>query len=135
VDLAGRARTSWVELTQPRGMAELTGTLAELLALTGHEQDWLRVVVTDPVRPDRLLERITARFPFVLQVFHDPAGASPARASAGAESGLVRSPVQLCRQFVEQVTGFPPSADECTLFERAYETALAAAAADTGLSR
>ncbi|HEV2888348.1 MAG TPA: exonuclease SbcCD subunit D [Jatrophihabitans sp.] len=115
-------RVSTVPLRQPRAMAELTGTLAELLADDRHVEDWVRLTVTDRARPDQLLERVKSHFPHVLQVLHLPAGARPAGASTLVATPA-QSPRQLGADFVEHVTGLAALDVELDLFEQAYQAA------------
>ena len=125
VDLAadGPVSVQAVPLAQPRAMAELTGTLAELLATTGHQHDWVRLTVTDRARPDRLFDRVKSHFPHVLQVQHLPDGALPPGRWA-ATPVIERSPRELGEDFIGHVTGVPASTAELELFQAAYETAL-----------
>ena len=126
VDLppAGPVTVSTVPLVQPREMAELTGTLEQLLAAAGHEQDWMRVTVTDRTRPDQLFDRLKARFPHLLNVVFAPDGAVPASAAAD-RIAVEASPRQLGGDFVRHVTGVPAADTELDLFESAYAAALA----------
>ena len=116
------ARVTAVPLRQPRAMAELTGTLAELLADDRHVEDWVRLVVTDRSRPDQLLDRVKSHFPHVLQVLHLPAGARPAGASVPA-AAPAPSPRQLGADFIQHVTGLDALDVELDLFEQAYQAA------------
>jgi exonuclease SbcD len=136
VDLAadGPPVLQTIPLTQPRGMVELTGPLAELLAGTEHAEDWVRLVVTDRARPDRLFDRARperlfdrakSRFPHVLQVQHLPDGALPA-GSWQPRPVVERNPRELAGDFISHVTGLAASAAELQLFQDAYEAALAA---------
>lgn len=125
------ARVTEVPLRQPRAMAELTGTLAELLADDRHVQDWVRLIVTDRSRPDQLFERVKSHYPHVLQVLHLPAGARPAGASAPA-TAQVQSPRQLGADFIEHVTGLDALDLELDLFEQAFQAASAAEARPGG---
>ena len=80
VDLpqAGAVSVAPVEIEQPRAMATLRGHLEDLLGsdeFAAAEGSWVRVTVTDRVRPDSLMDRLKSRFPHVLQVFHEPEGA------------------------------------------------------------
>lgn len=111
-------------LSQPRQMADLTGTLDELLAMTGHAEDWVRLTVTDRARPDQLFDRVKSRFPQVLQVLHVPAGSVPA-GSVPASAAVQRSPRELGGDFIGHVTGNLASSDELALFEQAFQAALA----------
>ncbi|HET6210453.1 MAG TPA: exonuclease SbcCD subunit D [Jatrophihabitans sp.] len=127
VDLAadGPPVLRTVPLAQPRGMVELPGPLAELLAGTDHAEDWVRLVVTDRARPDRLFDRAKSRFPHVLQVQHLPDGALPA-GSWQPRPVVERNPRELAGDFIAHVTGLAASAAELQLFSDAYEAALAA---------
>jgi exonuclease SbcD len=109
-------------------MSELTGTLAELLAIEGHSEHWVRLTVTDRARPDQLFDRVKSRFPHVLQVQHVPSGARPAGEQA-ATRAVERSPQQLGSDFICHVTGVPADPAEIHLFEQAY---LAAATSSDG---
>ncbi|HEX8096105.1 exonuclease SbcCD subunit D [Jatrophihabitans sp.] len=124
-------RVTAVPLRQPRAMAELTGTLAELLADDRHAEDWVRLTVTDRSRPDQLFERVKSRFPHVLQVLHLPAGARPAGTSTPT-AALAPSPRQLGADFVEHVTGLAALDLELDLFEQAYQAAAIAEARPGG---
>ena len=64
-------------------MAELTGTLAELLGRRPRTpRTGCGVTVTDRTRPDQLFDRVKARFPHVLQVHAPPGRRPPGRRSA-----------------------------------------------------
>jgi exonuclease SbcD len=125
------ARVTEAALRQPRAMAELTGTLAELLADDRHVEDWVRLTVTDRARPDQLLERVKSHFPHVLQVLHVPAGARPAGTSTPA-TAQAQSPRQLGADFIQHVTGLDALDLELDLFEQAYQAASAAEARPGG---
>ena len=123
-DGVGHART--VPTPVPRRLAEVAGTLAELLgpAGDGHEEDWLRAVVTDPVRPPELHARLKARFPHLLVTEHRPP-AGTARPGAVLVTAA-QDPVQVAAEFVAHVTGAPPTAEELTVLREAYESVLRA---------
>ncbi len=127
VDVAEGVTTELVPAPVPRRLAEVTGTLEELLGAAGepHVHDWLRVVVTDPARPTELYARVRDRFPHTLVVEHRPAGAA-ARARATAAVTSARDPLEVAAEFVEHVTGAPPSGAERDVLRRAYEDVLAA---------
>jgi exonuclease SbcD len=125
------ARVTAAPLRQPRAMAELTGTLTELLADDRHVEDWVRLIVTDRSRPDQLFERVKSHYPHVLQVLHQPAGARPAGASMPITT-LAPSPRQLGADFIEHVTGLAAVGVELDLFEQAYQAASLAEARPGG---
>jgi exonuclease SbcD len=79
VDLGpdGVKSVSTVPVPQPREMARLTGTLAELCDVGSHAehtQSWVMAVVTDALRPDHMFDTLRARFPHLLTAHHVPAG-------------------------------------------------------------
>ena len=114
-----------VPLRQPRPMADLRGTLAELTTsrrLAAHTEDWVRVTVTDRSRPDQMFDRVKARFPHVLQVFHVAEGSEPA-GQMTLDVGVETSPRELGGDFVHHVTGSSADAAELDLFEHAYREA------------
>ena len=97
VDLpaAGPVEVTPVEIAQPRPMATLRGRLDDLLDRPGtppHEYCWVRVTVTDRVRPDSLMDRLKSRFPHALQVFHEPEGAHRPRARGHDRRQRARPP-------------------------------------------
>lgn len=129
VDLDAQGGTA-VELLHapvPRRLAEVTGSLEDLLGAAGdaHVDDWLRVVVTDAARPTELYARVRDRFPHALVVEHRAAGAT-ARAQATAAVTSARDPLEVAAEFVEHVTGAAPSVAERDVLRRAYEDVLAA---------
>jgi len=122
---SGPVRTQLVPLRQPRAMAELTGTLEELVGdsrFVAHGEDWVRVTVTDRSRPAQLFDRIKSQFPFVLQVSHVPAGQQWTDGPQPA-AATDRSPRDLGSDFVREVTGLPADAAELALFEAAFREA------------
>jgi DNA repair protein SbcD/Mre11 len=114
-----------VSLRQPRGMAELTGTLDELLTAPGpaqHRADWVRVTVTDRARPDQLVDRIKSRFPHALQVFHIPEGQLADEAARQAQ--LATGPRDIAADFISYVTRLEATSAELDLVDAAYQRAL-----------
>jgi len=66
---------SEVEVPQPRPMAELTGNLADLLDETHHCEhlgSWVKINVTDSIRPEKMHGRLRERFEHVVVSFHRP---------------------------------------------------------------
>lgn len=128
VDLgpAGVERIELVPTPCPRRLSEATGTLAELLspAFDAQAEDWVRVAVTDTVRPRDLYAQVKARFPHALVVQHRPAvplTGGPARAVTPAQD-----PLEVAAEFVQEVSGAAPTEAEAAVLRRAYEAALAA---------
>ncbi|HET7397408.1 MAG TPA: exonuclease SbcCD subunit D [Intrasporangium sp.] len=128
VPLEGAPLVTPVEIPQPRPMATLRGRLEELLsdpAHEAHEHSWVRVTVTDRVRPDSLLDRLRSRFPHALQVFHEPEGAID-RGRAGSTPVSERDPRELGADFLSYVTRTVASEGEVDVFVAGYEAARAA---------
>ncbi|MEW1955658.1 exonuclease SbcCD subunit D [Terrabacter sp. NPDC080008] len=128
LDASGPARVTPVEVAQPRPMATLRGRLDDLLEsaeFTAAEQSWVRVTVTDRVRPDSLMDRLKSRFPHALQVFHEPEGAIE-RSRSGTTAVSERDARELGSHFVAYVTKTEASTGEIDVFEAGYEAAVRA---------
>ena len=127
VDLAGdEVRTSLVDAPVPRRLADVRGTLADLLGAAGepHADDWVRVTVTDAERPADLFRRVKNRFPHALAVQHRPVAAPAERRAPVVTAAL--DPVEVAADFVAHVAGRPASEPERAVLRRAYEDVLAA---------
>jgi exonuclease SbcD len=112
----------------PRPLGEATGTLDRLL---GREHDpvaghWLRVTVTDPVRPDGMIQRVKARFPHALVIRHLPAGGGEASAAGDGRPGVAAAPLEVAAAFAEFAGGAAPTAAEAAALADALEAVLAA---------
>ena len=105
LDARGLARVERVPAPAPRRLSVVEGRLDELLASADHaplEQHWLSVVLTDPVRPDDPMERLRARFPFVLVLAWRPAGAVADERTYGVRVAG-RSDLEMAEEFVRHV--------------------------------
>jgi len=106
----------------PRRLADVTGTLEELVGAAGEPylDDWLRVTVTDAHRPADLYRRVKERFAHALVIQHRP----PERASDRVGATVVTSandPLTVAAEFVVHVTGAEPTDAELAVLRRAYE--------------
>ncbi|WP_043674229.1 exonuclease SbcCD subunit D [Clavibacter michiganensis] len=128
VELArdGSTEVELIEAPVPRRLAEVTGTLAEVV--DGRHADladaWLRVHVTDPVHPPHLVARVREALPHALVVLHEPEGRVE-----GVRSRVVDAttdPLEVAADFVAYATGAPPTEPEALVLRQAYEQALAA---------
>lgn len=123
---AGLVREELVAAPVPRRLADLTGPLAQLLGPAGdaHQDDWLRITVTDAARPPGMYLRLTERFPHALVMQH--------RSSAGSVAGgavavsAARDPLEVAEEFVEHVTGTPATPGEQAALRHAWERVTAA---------
>ena len=126
VDLApdGHVDVEQVEAPVHRRLARVRGTLEDVLTNARHtaaEDAWVQVTLTDPVRPVGALERLSRRFPHVLQLQFDPQGhAVPVRSYAARVAR--RKPLDVCCDFVTDVrAGAAPDESETQLLREALE--------------
>ena len=122
VDLSGgEVRTSLIPAPVPRRLADVTGTLEELLGAAGekHTDDWARVTVTDAHRPLDLYRRVKQRFPHALVVQHR--AAESAGTSRAAVITAAHDPLEVTADFLAHVTGHRPTPAEVDVLRRAYE--------------
>ena len=112
VDVAGDGSVAVELVPTPvtRPMAELRGRLDELLAAAdGPPADaWLRVVLTDPVRPASPMERLRERWPHTLVLDFQPDSTPVAAAEDLARLRRHSDPVEICALFVEWVDSTLP---------------------------
>ncbi|MCR6030803.1 exonuclease subunit SbcD [Nocardioides sp. zg-579] len=134
VDLAadGAITAEYVDAPVPRPLARLTGTLAELLEdprHARHEGSWVQATLTDEVRPLQAMDRLRRRFPHALVLgFATPPpglGVAPAARTAG------RTDHDIAHEFVRDLRGAPPTAEERALLDAAID----ACCDDTDLDR
>ncbi len=105
LDARGLARVEQVPAPVPRRLSGLTGALADLLvdpALAAQEDDWLSVVLTDPVRPEDPMARLRTRFPHVLVLDWQPEGALADERTYGARVAG-RDDLEVVAEFVRHV--------------------------------
>ncbi len=120
---SGLESAEFVPAPVPRRLSTLRGELAALLAdpsLAAAEQHFLSVVLTDTARPDEAMARLSARFPHVLVLAHEPAGSGRSPESYAVRvSG--RSDLEIAGAFVEHVRGTEASEAELALLGEALE--------------
>jgi exonuclease SbcD len=127
---AGRESVEFVEAPVPRRLSTLRGDLDTLLTDPGfadQERDWLSVVLTDAARPDAAMDRLSARFPHVLVLAHEPAGV---RRSTDSYATRVagRTDLEVAGAFVSHVRGTPVADGELALLGEAFESVRLASA-------
>ncbi|MEX2290245.1 MAG: exonuclease SbcCD subunit D [Mycobacteriales bacterium] len=107
LDAAGLGRVEQVPAPVPRRLSALRGALADLLgdpSLADRESDWLSVVLTDAVRPEDAMVRLRSRFPHVLVLDWQPAGAVADERSYGTRVAG-RDDLEVVTEFVRHVRG------------------------------
>lgn len=119
----------------PRPLVEVRGRLDDLLAradadLAALADAWVKVVLTDPVRPRSPMERLRERWPHTLVLDVDPDGPLPDDAADLRRVREARDPVALCTSFVAFTTGGAPDADESAVLRDAVEAATLGEGAD-----
>jgi exonuclease SbcD len=105
LDAAGLGRVERVPAPVPRRLSTLTGLLADLLvdpALEAQQDDWLSVVLTDPVRPEDPMARLRTRYPHVLVLDWQPEGAVADERTYGARVAG-RDDLDVVAEFVRHV--------------------------------
>lgn len=114
LDVEGRVDVEAVDLPVPRRLAVVEGRLDDLLTaptFAEAEPCWVHAAITDVVLPPEAMARLRIRFPHALTLAHRP----PAQVTATtgyAERIQGKSDLDLSVEFVEHVTGEPPTAAE-----------------------
>ncbi|MFJ2821444.1 exonuclease SbcCD subunit D [Streptomyces toxytricini] len=135
VDLgpAGEITAERIDTPVPRPLARLRGRLDDLLddpAHTVHEHSWIEAVLTDPIRPDDPMARLTARFPHTLSLAFDPEGREDDGGATYAQRLRGRTDQEIAEDFVAHVRGGAPDDAERAVLHDAFEDVRAAAAAE-----
>jgi exonuclease SbcD len=124
LDGSGRVCAEFLEAPVPRPLATLRGRLGDLLADPRHarlEQAWLKVTLTDPVRPAQAMPRLHSRFPhvLVLEFAPDAGGDRDDRPWTARVTG--RDDMQIAAGFVSDVRGAPADEQETALLREALD--------------
>ena len=112
-----------------RPLREVRGTLEDLLARAEGElaelaDCYVKVVLTDQVRPLLPMEQLRRRWPHTLELGYEPQGGLIDAASDLARLERVRDdPVAVCGQFVEFVGGAAPDPEEQRVLRDTIEAA------------
>ena len=119
----GLAGAEFVEAPVPRPLVRLRGLLDDLLDDPRHgaaERAWVQAVLCDRVRPAQAKLRLERRFPHLLSLGFEPAGAGPTGVpSARTGEGLTDHETAL--DFVRELRGRAADATESALLREACE--------------
>ncbi len=129
IDSLGVGEITVVPLVQPRGMAVLTGSLADVLSATNqatHSDDWLKIVITDAARPANLQQRLTAAYPHAISIVHQPA-VIDITVGGFVTAATLTDPMAISGVFVQDVTNTKATNDEIVVLREAYEAVRAEA--------
>ncbi|MFD3564637.1 exonuclease SbcCD subunit D [Streptomyces sp. NPDC058686] len=124
LDADGFAAAERVDCPVPRPLARIRGDLADLLArpdLTAHEEAWVEATLTDPVRPDDPMARLTERFPHTLSLAFDPQRAPEDPDVSYAQRLKGRDDQQIAEDFVTHVRGAGPDERERAVLREALD--------------
>jgi len=122
LDGAGAVRSTQLRTPVPRPLREVRGRLTDLLAGAGTDaaqaglaDAWVKVVLTDTVRPAAPMERLREKWPHTLVLDFDPAGQlTPAQADLRRLSAAT-DPVEICGLHVEFTSGGLPDDDQAAV--------------------
>jgi DNA repair protein SbcD/Mre11 len=128
IDGAGHARVQLLPAPVPRPLREVRGRLPDLLARAGRELAelagaWVKVVLTDPVRPSAPMERLREKWPHTLVLDFDPDGGLPSADADLRRLAKTTDPVEVCALFTEYTSGAPPGAAQRAVLREVVETA------------
>jgi exonuclease SbcD len=105
VDLSsyGFESATWLDLPVPRGHATLTGTLDEVLAMEGHDDDWVCAILTDRVPPKDPMQKLRARYPYCATIEYRPEREETERRTYRDRVGRGTPDPQIVDDFLEHV--------------------------------
>ncbi len=116
----GLSRVEAVPAPLHRRLTALRGRLQDLLDRPEHataEDAFVSVVLTDPVRPVDAMAALRRRFPYALELRHEPEGVLPVPGSSYAERTRGRSDQEVAELFVAHVRSEPADAERRLLRE------------------
>jgi exonuclease SbcD len=119
----GSVQTDLVPVPQPRPMAQIEGPIADLLMLEEHDVHvgaWIKAIVTDPIRPELMVDRLRQRFPHLLSAQHLPEGRPIDLGGVGP--GTLVDPIEVVLRFVADATGRDTTDDEKDLVRKYFES-------------
>jgi len=120
----GKVTTRLVKAPLPRRLGEVAGSFEDLMG-PGFDDvsgDWLRVTVTDPARPEEMVQRLKWRFPHALVIRHLPAGGeSSLGGGQGAANVMAIDPMTVAGDFLAYAAGAPPDQSELAAMDQARE--------------
>ncbi|MER5743117.1 exonuclease SbcCD subunit D [Streptomyces sp. NPDC002225] len=124
LDAPGTVTAERVDCPVPRPLARIRGHLDRLLddpALERHRDAWVEATLTDPVRPDEPMARLTERFPHTLSLAFEPDRAPDDPLASYAQRLRGRDDQQIAEDFVAHVRGGAADAAERTVLRDAFD--------------
>jgi len=134
IDGAGAVTTTKLAAPVPRRLRQVRGTLEELLASRDADlaDAWVKVILTDTVRPASPMERLRELWPHTLVLDFAPDGAVPSQAADLRRLARASDPADICGMFVEFTSGGPADAEQRAVLADVIETVQHADAQDSG---
>jgi exonuclease SbcD len=128
IDAAGQVRTSLLPAPVPRPLREVRGTLDSVLAraesdLADLAGAWVKVVLTDAVRPSAPMERLREKWPHTLVLDFAPEGLLTGPGADLERLAAASDPVEICCLFVDFTSGGPADDAHRTVLRAAVEAA------------
>jgi exonuclease SbcD len=133
IDAAGRVRTTALPTPVPRPLREVRGALDALLSRADHhgaDSDlaglagaWVKVVLTDTVRPSAPMERLREKWPHTLVLDFAPEGQLTSSDADLERLASATDPVEICGLFVEFTSGGPADDTHRAVLRAAVEAA------------
>jgi exonuclease SbcD len=135
---ADRVRTEYLDAPVTRPLRELRGRLEDLLGRAdtdlAHIGDcWLKVVLTDPVRPSDPLQRLREVWPHTIVLDFEPEGGLRDSAADLARLATLTDPLEICAEFVAYVDNAHPDPAARAVLQAAVEAAAARANEEAGV--
>ena len=135
LDDTGVQAVDFVAAPVPRPVATLRGRLDDLVADPAHvglEQAWLKVTLTDPVRPRDPMTRLRARFPHTLVLGFEPDVIDEHRETSWTDRVRGLSDLDIAGAFVADVRGAAADERERLLLQEAFDCCRVAENAEPG---
>jgi exonuclease SbcD len=128
ISAAGQVEVELIPAPVPRPLREVRGRIDDLLAradgdLAGLAGAWVKVVLTDQVRPPAPMERLRAKWPHTLVLDFDPEGGLVTPESDLRALAQAADPVEICGLFAEYAGGAPADPAERLVLRDAVEAA------------
>jgi exonuclease SbcD len=135
IDAAGQVTTTQLLAPVPRPMREVRGKIDDLLAradddLADLAGAWVKVVLTDTVRPASPMERLRDKWPHTLVLeFAPEGGLIGTKADLARLAAEMADPIEICGLFVDFTSGGPPDEAQRGVLRDAVEACQHAEAA------
>jgi DNA repair protein SbcD/Mre11 len=126
IDAAGQAHTTALPTPVPRPLREARGRLDDLLARADDADlagAWVKVTLTDTVRPSAPMERLREKWPHTLVLDFAPEGQLTGSGADLERLAATTDPVEICGLFVEFTSGGPADDTHRAVLRAAVEAA------------